>query len=370
MVVQDIITSSQSYEVRDWLQGLSWEHLVSLQYDIVDELARRVRDLKLITQLPQFKHEDNEDLIPTQLSVPRSVDSRQNFAKVERPPMMEGECDSEPLIPGTLELRGKQFVLSSSPLKKEVQVDNLRRSQCTTAGSIVASPISKNVASHGVGSHKRLGKVCPLEVNEYEGYNKVPDDVGDIDERISDSEGELDWVGRPQRLDSWDNQKDKKIKIDFNIHPLAKRPWIYEDFRANHEAIEELNKCRLKENRLAKMDTMAGMKVNKMGSKPNQDSSFNESFPLYENLRHRSKSPPGYGRMDFPTTQELKEEKEQAQDMIYERTKHRFKMAVQTGIPLFEREYYFKNEQLNTWVDNGEIAWSKENLQIFRKRAN
>ncbi|AAS51872.1 ADL048Cp [Eremothecium gossypii ATCC 10895] len=364
MLVQEGPPSTQQYEIKDWLRGLSWEHLVSLQYDIADELARRVREMKLASGLSKDKEDHTEELISTQTSATEAVQPQTGYLHMGAPSTFpEGDGDSQPLIPGTLELRNKHFVLSSSPLKKELpesqnSQNSPRRNLRLLLGPRLAPKQSSPTKSPRRSPTKEVS--TPRAKQTQEAHEPIDEDEA---EQISDSEGDLSW---DSKLPDVHEGQEKRAKIDFNTNPIAKRPWIYEDFQANHEVLEELSKKRLKDHRRNVMDGLAGL-PNKLGGEANYDSSFDESFPMYDNLRHRSKSPPGYGRLDFPTTQEIQDDKRKAQDMIYQRTKHRFKMAVQRKIPIFEREYFFKNPQLNTWVDNGEISWSKEELQIFKR---
>ncbi|AMD22616.1 HHL154Wp [Eremothecium sinecaudum] len=354
---------SQSYELKDWLRDLSWEHIISLQYDIADELARRVRDMQNNQRRMPSNTSDTEDITWSEISEKHRSPSGKFFVSARNQHIpSDADLNSQPLIPGTLELNGKQFLLTSSPLKKDTFGENSKASNYMQSSPAMNSPNVK-IESPQKPLFKSYTKIPQLKQESLR--PKVVSDVEGDEEQISDSEGDL--TGPIIKDPPSSLRRPKRIKVDFNINPITKRPWIYEDFSPNHEVINTLSKSRLKDYRRTKMNEMAGIEQEETKTLANHDASFNESFPLYENLRHRSKSPPGYGRMDFPTTQELREEKELAQEMIYQRTKHRFKMAVQTGIPRSEREYYFKNAQLNEWVDNGEITWSKDKLQVYRK---
>lgn len=156
-----------------------------------------------------------------------------------------------------------------------------------------------------------------------------------------------------------------KALTSLNINPITKKAWILEDFRAN----EDMESVRRGRKRLA------SFKLNKFykeGGRPPEVGAEDENFPdstcEFENLRQRSKSPPGFGRLDFPTTQERVDDKKKSQEIIYKKTRRRFLEATCDKIPPEERQYIFKSNHLNQLVESGTFSWDENNLKIFYRK--
>ncbi|CAI1984995.1 hypothetical protein SEUBUCD650_0G01040 [Saccharomyces eubayanus] len=160
-------------------------------------------------------------------------------------------------------------------------------------------------------------------------------------------------------------QENEGFLVDFNTNPVTKRAWILEDFRPN-EDIAPLKRGRRKLERFyAQVGKPADSKFKPLSVvMESQNSDYELSF---DNLRNRSKSPPGFGRLDFPSTQEGNEDKKKSQEIIRDKTKHRFLMATNDKIPPYEREYVFKKEELNRFVDDECVFWSDKLLQIYAR---
>lgn len=154
--------------------------------------------------------------------------------------------------------------------------------------------------------------------------------------------------------------------ISLNVNPVTKKAWILEDFRAN-ENVECSRRGR---------KNLASVKLNKFyraGGRPPQvhaecGDDLDSSDYEFENLRHRSKSPPGFGRLDFPNTQERVDDKRKSQQIIHKKTKQRFMEATSNNIPPEERQFIFKNNYLNRLIEDGAFTWDDENLKIFCRK--
>ena len=166
--------------------------------------------------------------------------------------------------------------------------------------------------------------------------------------------------------------KRNLIKIfDFNKNPITLKAWILEDFKPNENKLAIIRGRKREENiKLMKLHS-------KMGKPPNQPDNcienfdngnlFTEEEQEFDNLKTRSKSPPGFGRLDFPNTQERFDDRKKSQQIIYQKTKRRFKMTIRNDIPPQEREYHFKNDELNRIVDDGNFKWDEINLLIYSR---
>ncbi|SMN18517.1 similar to Saccharomyces cerevisiae YGL175C SAE2 Endonuclease that processes hairpin DNA structures with the MRX complex [Maudiozyma saulgeensis] len=153
-----------------------------------------------------------------------------------------------------------------------------------------------------------------------------------------------------------------KKKIDFNLNPLTSKPWILEDFKPNRDvsAVKQ-GKKRLEEF-YKKVGKPAGLQIDNNTAENILLDSFDMSF---DNLRQRTDSPPGYGRLDFPTTQEREEDKIASKKIIYKKTLQRYLSSVNYRIPPQEREFLFKREAFNEAVNNSNFEWDPTTLKIY-----
>lgn len=156
--------------------------------------------------------------------------------------------------------------------------------------------------------------------------------------------------------------------MNFNINPFTGKPWILEDFKMN----ENINSTKRRQQniKLQKFNT-DGFPPPEIGRRSlidiELDKDVENSLYEFENLRDRSHSPPGFGRLDFPNTQERIDDKQKSQNIIFQKTKWRFRKATCNEIPPYEREYLFKNDKLNEIVDDGTFEWDEAKLQIYTR---
>ncbi|CDO96382.1 unnamed protein product [Kluyveromyces dobzhanskii CBS 2104] len=238
----------------------------------------------------------------------------------------------------------------------------------------------------------------PLKDNDIIIDSQASDILKENDVNVQGSQrlgyGKVKRVRSPKKTTIWsqysnktekENVKRAKVLVDFNVNPLTKKPWIFEDFKIN-ESIPSKNRGRSGKNssRVARFHAQAGSPVkDKQKIVLNSDGLLETvddiglrhpnvpdlQYPddSFENLRDRSKSPPGYGRLNFPTTQELIEDKEESKKLLFKKTKERFLQATNNSIPISDREYYFRNAKLNDIVDDGTFAWNDSELNIFTR---
>lgn len=152
-------------------------------------------------------------------------------------------------------------------------------------------------------------------------------------------------------------------KFDFNLNPLISKPWILEDFKPNKDvSAVKRGKRRLEEFYKKAGKPMGAQMENDKVEHPLFDMSFDMPF---DNLRQRTDSPPGYGRLDFPTTQEREEDKIASKKIIYKKTMKRFLSSVNYRIPPQEREFLFKREEFNEAVNDSDFKWDPTTLKIY-----
>ncbi|EDO17800.1 hypothetical protein Kpol_541p42 [Vanderwaltozyma polyspora DSM 70294] len=165
-------------------------------------------------------------------------------------------------------------------------------------------------------------------------------------------------------------KRDKKI-YDFNRNPITAKAWILEDFKPNEDKLA-IARGRKRDDiiKLKKIYKEIGEPPDLI--KPEHDSFDNEDLFInketdFDNLKTRSRSPPGYGRLDFPNTQERNDDKKKSQEIIFKKTKMRFLQAVRNKIPPQEREFHFKSDELNRIVDDGNFKWDDNKLNIYSR---
>lgn len=378
------MTAGQSKELGSSLgilRELNLNQLIEVQYDLTREIERRVKmmqnDTHQPTKLRSVSHQNTsssrhsitkgdvdglvagkenyegpvaviksecksnlgEELVATQInhfSTKPATGTRQQCSH---------ECSSQPdhtddsMLPGTLDMQSKEIDFSSP----------LRGCQAANISTAKSGPIKRALAI------------------------------------ISDSEGELDWSDS-EYVDSVKEGKKLKIenpnqvKMDFNINPITNKPWIYEDFRLNENFNYQRGRKNIDNARLSRFYSVAGKPENdsklilnpKTGFeliKREEDNESNGTYngPEFYNLSTRSKSPPGYGRLDFPNTQENLADKQKAQEIIYKKTKERFLIATNHLIPAEKRQFLFRNEKLNEMVTKEQCRWQENMLQIFSR---
>ncbi|CAI4039112.1 hypothetical protein SMKI_07G0830 [Saccharomyces mikatae IFO 1815] len=328
------------------LEKLSLNELLNVQHDVTALIAKRVRDLqnesKYILQRPDSKNF-------------RSA-RHQEKALIE-----SSQCAVE-----VVEQDSEDFILTQfdENIKKE-SADAHHPSECkpSTPFSVVIMSPSK---------HKRKISEFSSPLNDPGNFNDLEDCSDTIIHEIDrDKENKtrklLDIrLEKPESTSPsiYNQEKDNSL-FDFNTNPLTKRAWILEDFRPNDDIAPVRRGRRKLEQFYAQVGKPEDSKRRSLSIvMESQNSDYEFAF---DNLRNRSKSPPGFGRLDFPSTQEGNEDKIKSQEIIRRKTKYRFLMASNNKIPPYEREYVFKRERLNRIVDDGCFFWSDKLLQIYAR---
>ena len=201
----------------------------------------------------------------------------------------------------------------------------------------------------------------------------------DVRPEVKDITGGSTFASKLKVTPQEDNQTDEckskpKKKVNFNLNPLTQKSWILEDFKPNRD----INAVRRGQKKLEAFYSRAGNPRHSIrDAVPYSNRTWNKNSDdtldfTFDNLRVRSQSPPGFGRLDFPSTQEHCDDKREAQRIIHEKTKYRFIQAVNSQVPPQEREFLFKREELNNIVDNNEFAWNERELMVYPgfKKAN
>ncbi|SCV00694.1 LANO_0F08130g1_1 [Lachancea nothofagi CBS 11611] len=292
--------------------------------------------------LLEDKVDENNELPLTQIEKKQKL---QNAEQSFDPKSSQPAFFDEFLIPGTLDMQSKEIDFSS-PLKV-VGLNDARLQK--------SSPIKRKLAV------------------------------------ISDSEGDLDWSDTEERKSSnaetpttrIDERTSNTVKLDLNENPFTKKPWIYEDFKLN-EIANNAHKGRLNvvSSKLSKFHSAAGKPPQKQKLVLHPDRGFefvteddsenevvtnDDQDDQFANLRQRSKSPPGFGRLDFPNTQENMADMTKSREILYNKTRHRFLTATRSDLPPSKRQFLFRNIVLNNVVNEGNFEWDPSHLQIFSR---
>lgn len=287
-----------------------------------------------------------ESILKNEVNIYEDMPSTQDVSVLKR--SRNVDSTDEPMIPGTLDMRFKNDPLSSPLKDNEIILDSQ------------ASDILKQ---NDINVPTQTGKAAKSR-----------------------------HANSPTKCVSWSQTSSKKLDakpayellVDFNTNPKTGKPWIYEDFKVNELQASRGRKKTHKSNKIARFHANAGspVKVNQkivldngvlhdsfdsspMDKKRVPDLQFQDDS--FENLKVRSKSPPGFGRLNFPTTQERLEDKQESNRLLYQKTKNRFIEATNKLVPISEREFYFRNSKLNDIVDDGNFTWHDNKLQIFTR---
>ncbi|SCU87669.1 LAMI_0D07008g1_1 [Lachancea mirantina] len=316
------------------LRDLNLNQLLAVQYDLTREIERRVAKI----QNQPCEHE------PVRYKRQRTGPRRNSAVEEIRRELPDfkpdlksnGKCQptqeesaSDSYLPGTLDMQSKEIDFSS-PLK----------------GPVVSKPESTEMSKKSMAV-------------------------------ISDSEGDLDWSESesPQQI----KQQQTEL-IEFNENPLTGKPWIFEDFKINdfcnaQEARGRVNADVQKFHKMTGLPTTAkklvldpnvGFQIVSQSIKKEEES-LESSQENFENLKVRSKSPPGYGRLDFPNTQENLADKRQAREILVKKTKKRFLEATRSDKTYRLRSVVFRDQKLNEIVDLQKFTWSEKSLRIFSR---
>ncbi|CAR30796.1 ZYRO0E02442p [Zygosaccharomyces rouxii] len=208
-------------------------------------------------------------------------------------------------------------------------------------------------------------------------YNHMKNDSRELDVQVEEDElpsannnsrKELSQVTKKLCVRFPDN-KPVVPRTNFNINPYTGKPWILEDFKRN----EDINSVKKRQQNMKAQKIYAeGFPPPEAGRQSLIDKEISKgvenNFYEFENLRDRSHSPPGFGRLDFPNTQERFDDKQKSQNIIFHKTKWRFRKATCNAVPPYEREFLFKNDKLNEIVDDGTFEWNDAELQIYTRK--
>ncbi|CUS22956.1 LAQU0S07e04038g1_1 [Lachancea quebecensis] len=349
----------------EWIRTIieDWDlsQLLKLQIDLAKEIQRRVLspqdpvasataengtqrakagELQLLGQAqPELKYEDDSGEDFGLKNVMQKPPNREDGDKAvsEAKSSQVGPLD-EVSIPGTLDMQVKEIDFSS-PLKPANQPD---------AALQKPSPVKR-----------------PLAV-------------------ISDSEGEMEWSETENSDANFYSSKKKREgapKLDFNTNPFTNKPWIFEDFMVNEAStISRKIQANYESAKVSVFRSAVGQPTSNQKLVLNPDRGFemveeslreaNNVFRgeiKFDNLRQRSESPPGYGRLDFPNTQESLMDRMKSREILYNKTKARFIEAVRTDLRPEERHFLFRNQSLNDAVNSGSFLWNQSTLKIFSR---
>ncbi|SCU93617.1 LADA_0G04060g1_1 [Lachancea dasiensis] len=369
------------------LDNWSLDDLLSLQIDLAQEISRRVESIQELQTEPrtlnvkveagsknelQLKTESLGAKLEEQLQEQIQDSAREDLpaTQIEKKQKTERDVHRSPgssqlvpfeefLIPGTLDLQSKEVDLSS-PLRPRCSRD---------ARSQKSSPIKTRLAV------------------------------------ISDSEGDIDWSDTAEQevvdegfVESKNAMHEEPpggrnlystnppaadppfaARLNFNGNPLTKKPWIFEDFKVNELAGPSRES---RPSAASKFSSTVGKPLQKQKLILHPERGFevvvedcstsNEGPTLltnveFANMRQRSKSPPGFGRLDFPNTQENMADVIESREILYNKTKDRFLTATRSDLSPSKRPYVFRNVRLNAVVNEGNFEWDPKSLQIFSR---
>lgn len=345
--------SEESLEA--WLHRLEWSQLLSLQKQLVSEMDRRY--VEIIQPQGQNIQDDLDEYMKDGLSSYDDLPSTQfDPIHVKKNATVKSTIEqehAEPLARERNQGLQRDLELMSSPLKENEIILDSQASDILKENDINIQHSHQSVIAKSKRGRSPINATTMPQAN---------------------------------RNNEKENIKRGKISVDFSINPITKKPWIYEDFKIN-ELVSSKNRGRgcKKSNKVARFHAQAGsplkskqnVVLNSTGLLETVDETSvsdrskvpDLQFPddSFDNLRVRSKSPPGYGRLNFPTTQERLDDKEESRKLLYQKTKTRFLEATNNLVPISDREFYFRNSKLNDIVDDGNFTWNENELKIFTR---
>lgn len=359
--------SNEAQWIKVVIQDWDLDDLLRLQIDLTRIIQRRVSALRKLeavlecekevpkikteSVIPEqdkvteskvrngFKRQGNFDLGSSQISGLQYLkDGERLKAGTTQIESSQPEPQDEFSIPGTLDMQSKEIDFSS-PLKPGGQADSKQQK---------SSPIKRQLAI-------------------------ISDSEGDIDWSDSEDHAAHDVSGKKQRIEP--------PSFNLNTNPITNKPWIFEDFKVN-DLFKPYDRGRTNHElaKISKFHAIVGQPASHEKLVLHPDRGFEmvkenqphvnqqvDSIPQFDNLRQRSKSPPGFGRLDFPSTQENLVDQKKAREILANKTKARFLIATRSDIPAKNRQYLFKNSALNDAVDAGDIQWDEDHLTIFSR---
>lgn len=340
---------------------------ILLEYDLDSLLAVQDDVTRLIEmQVKQLQRKlaivNNRDLNGhhSSLDVPILEDDKENLPKDYE----EGDTDDFILT---------QFHHDDKHLKQEHNGLNF-----VAAPNLYNNPINQDLSSPLKGTQSLPDSLASIENDRETACTKVKDEVKitsgrkHILQTVNAVNNELisnATVSGTKKLCLESAVIMHNDSVCLNKNPITKKPWILEDFKRNEDITStKRGRKRIDNMKLKKFYTKGG-RPPEISIEENIEDIADEQIDCdFENLRERSRSPPGYGRLDFPSTQERFDDKRKAQQIIYNKTKQRFLQATCTKIPPQERAYWFKSDSLNRAVDDGVFDWNESELKIYLRR--
>ncbi|CCF57298.1 hypothetical protein KAFR_0C03060 [Kazachstania africana CBS 2517] len=355
------------------LLHLNIAELLTVQHDVTMLLEEKINNLKLsCLEREDCRHGERKGSHTIEIGPFLKSDRINDRIRGDKDSICsdsEMEADSEDFILTQLDSADPT---SQSPLKIGCGADNVTTGFSSPLKSIVDNNDER-------GRNKTYGEARPNTVSDITDKDSIRHNLSHskkracMDAGVDRSDGTqckklkpINLNGKKALRTDQENKPLKSKTCDFNTNPWTSKPWILEDFKPN-EAYTTYRKNTMKiEGFYSKVGSPNEWHNNNRNVKDMENGNyFNEEF---ENLRQRSKSPPGFGRLDFPSTQERADDKERSRQILYEKTRHRFLAAVNKDLPLEKREYIFKKDDLNKMVDDDILAWCNEDLQIFVRR--
>lgn len=323
--------------------------LLAVQSDVTQLISRRVHEL-----LKRSKSLCDED------SIRNHNDEEQSDKSIEIIEADHGDSQSDD------DEDSEAFILTQLDQHTKEKTWNHENEELTTLRAELPKP--------DISSPLKESQSLP------DSYDRMKIDVTDVEDQQEE---------KVLRLTNSNNNKDlsqvtKKLCVrfpenvptvsdvpptNFNVNPFSGKPWILEDFKMN----KDINPVKRNHNNIRLQKTaIEDFTSSDIGRRSliDKEMSYNieNNFHEFENLRDRSHSPPGFGRLDFPNTQERIDDKQKSQNMIFQKTKWRFLKATCNAIPPYEREFLFKNDKLNEIVDDGDFKWNELELQIYTRK--
>lgn len=401
------------------LLKMDLQELLTVQSDVtrliekqVDLLQRRVNDegameqWKLLGLLPQT----DEDAVNNSQHGAKATIGDDSVNDLKHP--LEGNEDSEEFIltqfdtvssNHAVDENSNRVPLRSSSLNVTPRTSPLKKNQINSSKKTKSIHHSHfRSSTRGILSPGKIGKRVPIK-EENSSDNIFSREENSNDEEVAESIGDIDIddelaidhkfnipnepeISRKRKHKfstsskqettpsflTYDKKKIQRIpSIDFNINPLSEKPWILEDFLPNEDKTS-VRRGRLKLEKfyeqVGKPMGLANNELNVLDGYYENKNSVDDPELAFDNMRQRSKSPPGFGRLDFPSTQERNEDKKKSQEIIKRKTKYRFLMATRNNIPAQERGFLFKKDELNRIIDNGNFTWSDADLKIYERK--
>lgn len=351
------------------LSSLNLKELISLQYKIIKRIELMI-DNPIAKKCEEIRNVNipNKELLSTDL-FSNSIDyrhqnSRQNDIKREINGLLDIVDDSQDLVLTQYNTNtNTNMPYGGSQLNTQVEEHAFIKEN----GS---SPLkeSQDIKLTNLIQARRQNSKNSYHMNNNNNNNRTKPNTTTTGETKGSQDLDSKIPSEPIPLLMTKHSSAKKV--NFNINPITKKPWILEDFKPNCQ-VTDIKRGRQKLEqfyaKVGKPNQVYPSKQDHCHSNINDLYGLNKSNSeyLFDNLRHRSRSPPGYGRMDFPSTQERTEDKIKSQRIIYEKTLYRFHAATNSMTPSFEREFLFKKDLLNTIVDDNNFTWNEKNLKIF-----